>query len=173
MTSKSASEVLAMIASHWNMHLDDERHNRIWLDYLETIDDVQLALDGIARLARDMSRRPTVSDLRAAIGAIRTDRRLAEPHEPRRAEMGQEDFKRDLPDWVKGWAVARYAERDLRVWPEQGPGYDWMQEQYPHTRTYVWGEQEQMPEEERAAYEQRGSHITSEKVGAILSGGVK
>lgn len=168
MNHKSAAELLAMIASHWQMRPGDERHDRIWLDYLEGIDDVQLALDGIARLARDTSRRPTVSDLRAAIGAIKADRRISEPHEPRTSET--QAFVRDLPDWVKGWAVARYAENDHRVWPQQGDGYDWMQEQYPHTRTYVWGEQEQMPEDQRAAYEQRGSHITSAKVAAILSG---
>ncbi len=74
-----------------------------------------------------------------------------------------------LQPWVKGWAVARYRHDDMRVFPQQKPGYDTAQIANEHHRTYVWSEQEPMPQEDIDRYIAEGATLTINQVFALMA----
>jgi hypothetical protein len=106
----------------------------------------------------------TPADFRGAMRNLRQNRSISTPALP------ESRFVREMPAWTKGWLIARYADGDMRVWPEQKEGYDQMQREHPYERTYVWGEQEIMPPDERAKYEERGSRLTAEQIAKLIRG---
>lgn len=163
MTEEAALEIVAMIDRHWNMYLLAEGSitAKLWLDFLRQQDDVVMTMKAVARLAEQQSARPTVADLRQMIRQVEGDVRATTPALP------EPEYEREMPGWVKGWAVAR-AKGDWRTWPEQKEGYDRMQREHPHDRTYVWPDQDEMPGPERQAYERMGARMTVEQITAML-----
>jgi hypothetical protein len=137
----------------------------IWEAEITKVNDMQLSTKAIAELYANFAqeRIPNPTDFRDMVRKIRKD--------DAPTVIAETGFVRDMPAWVKGWAIARYAHNDMRVWPEQKPGYDDIQQANPHTRTHVWPDQELMPAEERTKYEERGKHLTAAKVAAMLGGG--
>jgi len=93
---------------------------------------------------------------------LRKDRRMATPGLP------EPDFKRELPEWVKGKLLA-LSRDDKRVWPEQKPGYDRAQRDNLGYRTYIWAEQEHMPDDEQDRYIRESAGLTSQDFSRIFS----
>ena len=73
-----------------------------------------------------------------------------------------------IEPWIKGWAVARYHHEDFRVWPQQKAGYDTIQIANPHYRTYVWPEQELMPQEDADRYIAEGASMSSSQLFSLI-----
>lgn len=132
MTLREAEVLVDMIDGHWKMYLHvNEASRGMWVDFVQKYDDVEMVTRAVATLAERQPQRPTIADLRGMITKCQADARASLPSLP------ATEFKRELPDWVKGWLVAR-AEGDMRVWLEQRPGYDAIQREHPETRTHVW-----------------------------------
>lgn len=128
----------------------------IWIDSIEKIPEehAEIATRAAVELMTGMTEVPTITDFRAIFGKMQRDLRMKVPALP------EPDFKRELPSWVKGKLVA-CARNDLRVWPEQKAGYDYLQRMNSEARSYVWGEQEKMPEDAQRKYIARGEKLTS------------
>jgi hypothetical protein len=111
----------------------------VWMAEVEKVGDADVATQAVADLFvhTPHDRIPTPSDFRAAVAKIRADRKSATP-------TIEEKLPHEMPDWVAAKLLA-LCEGDLRVWPQQEYGYFKLQEWSPFFRTYVWGEQEQMP----------------------------
>ncbi len=133
----------------------------MWIDEIEKIDDAALATAAAVALFTETTDPPTPSDYRAALRKLRADARAKIPALP------EPEFKRELPSWVKGWLVAR-GRGDLRVWPQQKPGYDDIQTANPAHRTHVWPEQTPMPADEQAAYEHEGRDLDAKALDRLL-----
>lgn len=121
--------------------------------------DAEIAMEAVVALYTSASslERPrpvTPKDFYDAVSNIQKRRRLATPALP------EAEFVRKTPAWVKGKILAM-SENDTRVWFEQKAGYDSLQRDHPETRTYVWGEQQQVPEPEREKYMERAASMTA------------
>ena len=163
MEQRDAEELVGQLNSNYRMGLDfDEFGKKMWLRFMLE-QNVILASDAVKRICGRQKDRPTIADIRQMIASIAGDRLAAAPALP------EPKFVRELPAWVKGWLISR-SRRDLRVWPEQKPGYDSMQREHSETRTFVWPEQILMPAEERAAYEDEGAHLSAAQLGTLLAG---
>lgn len=134
----------------------------IWVDQIERIpeDEAELATRAAVELMTGMVEIPTPTDFHSIFRKMKKDRRMATPALP------EPEFKREVSDWMKGKILALY-RNDFRVWSEQKPGYDTLQTTNPSFRTYVWGEQEQMPEEERERYIEQASRMDSKAFDAV------
>jgi hypothetical protein len=138
----------------------------IWINEIEKLDDAAVATQAVAALfVESQDRLPTPADLKAAYrqAAYRQIEQAAQP------AVEEAEFVRELPMWVKGWLVAR-AQGDMRVWPEQKPGYDLIQREYVHDRTYVWGEQEPMPDAEQEEWEKKAAALSAAQVEKLMAG---
>lgn len=135
----------------------------IWISEVAKIPEQEaaLAMDAAVALMTGTTRVPTPVDFREMFQKVKRDKRM----NTRKLEEGE--FVRELEAWVKGWLVAR-AERDLRVWPEQKDGYTALQADNPYQRTYVWLEQEEMPEPERLEYEKIGADLSAAQAAKLL-----
>lgn len=160
MTRGEAEAILGMIKSNWNMWLDDYGVE-MWMRYLGD-QDLTLATEAFQTLTRQKER-PTIADFRSIITKIEADRRAAVP------AVAEAEFKREIPLWAKGWLVAR-AEGDLRVWPEQQPGYDNLQREHVHDRTYVWVDQEEMPPTDREAFQAKAALLSAAEIEQLMAG---
>lgn len=159
MTREEALTVTGMIASHWpgNVWTTDT------LDaYARAIEpmDAHLATAAVVRAVDELEFYPKVSVLREY---VQIERRLAEPEPPADRMPPRSDYKLEPPAWLKTWVAAR-RHHDFRVLVEQKPGYDSLQTQNPHYRTYVWPDQEQMPPEQAAVYADEGAGLSAADV---------
>lgn len=163
MTREAAVEITTMIDRHWNLYLfaAGQTGAQLWIDYLMKQDDVEKTMRAVVLLSERMKEKPTVSDLRGMLANLYTQEQATSPALP------EPKYERELPGWVKGWIVA-YAKGDKRVWPQQKLGYDQLQREHDTHRTYVWPEQEQMPEAEREAYEQMGARLEPQRIAAMI-----
>ncbi len=136
----------------------------IWIDVVEKYpeEDAELATRAAVELMTGMTDIPTVIDFKGALQKLRNDQRMKIPALP------EPDFKRELPSWVKGKLVA-FSRDDYRVWPEQKSGYDYLQLMNPGSRDYIWGEQEQMPGDDRLKYIEQGGRLSSEDLGKLYT----
>lgn len=153
MTTEEAIEFVERINDRWRMGLDDEEKG-LWMNALGQYEtaDVEEALAALDY----MRERPRIMDFRRKLP-------LLDPADD------DAEYVREPPLWAKAWLVARY-RGDERLWPEQKQGYDSMQLDFPHTRTYVWSEAgELMPEEDRRRYETVAAKMTAEHFDALLT----
>lgn len=126
--------------------------------------DARYATQAVLRAERELEFYPKIATLREL---IRIEKALSAPEPPADRMDHVPEFKRELPSWVKGWLVAR-AAGDMRVWPQQKPGYDEIQTENPGYRSHVWPEQEQMPGEEQAAYEHEGRALDATALNRLM-----
>ena len=56
----------------------------------------------------------------------------------------------------------------MRVWPEQRFGYDSIQRYNSGFRTYVWPDQEGMPEDKMAEYAAAGEKLSVDQVFGLI-----
>lgn len=138
----------------------------IWKRELMKFDDAALATQAIAAIYsapfEGKPKPPTPADVREMYRKLAQDARMKVPALPEPPGEG-------MPPWVKGWAVARFRHGDLRVWPQQKPGYDSLQRTSAATRTHVWPDQEPLPEPDQAKYEAEGANLTEGEVLALIS----
>lgn len=130
----------------------------LWIDEIEKIEDAAMATQAAVALFTETTDVPTPVDYRAALKKLEADARMKTP------TLAEREFVREIPTWVKRWVVAR-AANDMRVFPEQKPGYDALQTQEPGHRTYVWPDQEPMPAD---AWLEEAEHVTEERVWKTL-----
>lgn len=141
MIRTEAEGLIDFIDATWKMGLaaDDYGHTR-WLEFFESQEDATAMMVVLQKVAARQRDRVTISDVKKALI------RLAPS-----PEAESEEFVREIPTWVKIWLVAR-ANGDTRVLAEQERGYNFMQVDYPFGRTYVWPEQELMPDDARTKH---------------------
>lgn len=123
--------------------------------------DAEVTTLAVERAHKHERFRPSVAVLRAYAQEIARSRK------PTTTFAGHEE-QQILPAWVKGWAIARYRDGDMRCWPEQKEGYDELQEMHPQSKDYVWPFQEIMPEEDRARFANQGAYLTDEQVLGLI-----
>jgi hypothetical protein len=161
MTHEEAVGMIGAIKGAWpSMFLDDYGH-QAWESFLVGR-DYDTTLKAYVRLSERQRDLPTIADFRGMIIALEADQRAAMP------KIEEAEYARDLEDWVKGWAVGRYKHGDMRVWPEQRFGYDSIQRDNPHYRTYVWPDQEMMPDEEITKYTAEGSGLSVQDIFGLI-----
>lgn len=106
--------------------------------------DAAICVKAVAGAQQKLMYRPSVAELREFYDLERAKRRAtAERPEQPRVKNSQ------VPLWVKGWCVARYHHRDMRVWAEQDQ----------HGLS-----DDPMPTEERERYIQEGMSLTVDQV---------
>ena len=161
MTRDDALDIVGMVLSHWPTTV-------VW-----TVDETEAYAHGIVDLnAADVTLavvaahrtekyRPAVAVVRE-YAAVERRKRLAAARPP------EPTFDREPPRWAAGWGIARYRDDDWRVWPEQKPGYDFIQEQYPWAKTHVWPDQELMPDDVRERYESEGAALTVVQLAELI-----
>lgn len=153
MNEQQAWDSVLAIEQTWGIELGEER--QAWADAMLPFDSMSAAA-AILKVRDRQRDRPTIGDIRRVIIQIEAEKSpvatLDGDHES--------EYVRDLPSWIKGWAVSRYKHGDMRVWPEQRLGYDSLQRYNPGFRTYVWPDQEMMPSEEMARYAAEGSKLS-------------
>jgi len=161
MTREEAVGMIGAIKGAWpSMFLDDYGH-QAWESFLVGR-DYDTTLKAYVRLSERQRDLPTIADFRGMIIALEADQRAAMP------KIEEAEYARDLEDWVKGWAVGRYKHGDMRVWPEQKRGYDSIQISNPGYRTYVWPDQEMMPDEEITKYTAEGSGLSVQDIFGLI-----
>jgi len=130
----------------------------LWAQEVEAVNDPALATEAVAGLFIEATFEhvPTVSEFQ---DQVRRKRRLQREAAQARAQVKGLPLPTDMPEWAPAKLLAM-AAGDYRVWPEQRPGYDANQREYPFFRTYVWGEQELMPIEQREVYEEKMAGLT-------------
>lgn len=129
----------------------------IWIDQIMKVPDqeTEMATRAAIDLMAYTTTAPMPTDFHSMLRKIKRDARMAMPGLP------EAEFARELPAWVKGWMIA-FTRSDTRAWPEQKPGADYLQRSNPFYRTYVWSEQEMMPEEDRLRYMDEGRNLTTD-----------
>lgn len=129
----------------------------IWIDQVEKIpeDEAELATKAAIELMVGTVDVPTPTDFHSMFRKLKRDKQMATPAIP------EAEFKRNLTDWVRGKMLA-LARGDNRAWPDQKPGYDQLQVHNPDYRTYVWKEQEKMPDDEQDRLIEQGGKLTAE-----------
>ncbi len=135
----------------------------IWIDHIAKIPDADTELATMAAidLMVKTTRLPQPSDFTDMLQKLRRDRETLGKARSETHGLPEPDFKRELPEWMKGKLVA-LSHSDSRVWVEQKAGYDFLQRSTPQFRTYVWGEQEQISEEDRERFVAEGAHYTAD-----------
>jgi hypothetical protein len=134
----------------------------IWITEIEKIEDAELATRAVAQLFTTTRELPTPLDFREIVKKLQQDARDTRP------AIEEGVWARTPPRWVKGWLVARHRHHDMRVWPQQKPGYDAMLKEHPHTRTHVWAEQQQISPEDAERYEAEGDKLSPEQLRTLL-----
>lgn len=154
MNEQQAWETVLAVEQTWGISIGEER--QAWADAMLPFDSMSAAA-AILKVRDRQRDRPTIGDIRRVI--IEIDAAMASD-DVRGESAADGQYVRDLPDWIKGWAVSRYKHGDMRVWPEQRLGYDSLQRYNSGFRTYVWPDQEMMPSEEMAKYVTEGSKLS-------------
>lgn len=140
MKQDEALDIVQMLVARWpGAHWSKDTMDA-YAYALEAM-DAKLTTLAVLRAERELEFYPKLATLREL---VRIEKALAAPEPPADRMASVPDFKRDIPAWVRRWVAAR-AHGDMRVFPEQKPGYDTLQIQEPAFRTYVWPDQEPMP----------------------------
>jgi hypothetical protein len=163
---REAQESTRAVEQMWEIELGPERSR--WIEALLPFDSVTVS-SAILKLYESAVNKPTVEELIASTIAMG---RVREEFEARR-EPRLTDANPILAPWVLGWAVARHRHGDFRVLPGQKEGYDRLQAHNPGYRTYVWPDQEQMPEEDVARYIEEGSALSAKQVVQMITSGIR
>ena len=152
MTRSEAEAILGMVTGTWDMQLDADGTGS-WMAFLAEHPFAQ-SMSAYTRLRDRQKERPTIADLRRLI----IEATVVVPVE--------EDVlpPPEVEPWVVAWAVARYKHGDMRVLPQQKPGYDALQTANPYQRTYVWPDQELMDDEAVSAYVAAGTGLSVDDV---------
>lgn len=161
MTEAEATEILTLIESSFSFDLG-EGGRKVWR-YSLVAKDYQLALDAAVTISRTMNRRPTLKDILDVI--VMRERDQAQEQAKTDEEAWRTRAPRP-PAWVFGWAIARYRDNDLRLWPEQEEGY--RQLRADHRFGYEWDPKSVMPEEQRASYTEQGRKLSSEQLWKLI-----
>lgn len=161
MNEEQAWDTVMAVEQTWGIELGEDRQS--WADAMLPFDSLSAAA-AILKVRDRQRDRPTIGDIRRVILEIDAAKGPA----PDEQESGV--YVRDLPAWIKGWAVGRYKRGDKRVWPEQRLGYDSIQRSNPGYRTYVWPDQEKMPEEKMAEYTAEGLRLSVDDVFSLMGG---
>lgn len=144
MTYDEAVTVTAMVVTTWpSTKVWSTEEMTAYANGLMRYDAATCTL-AVAAAQQKLMYRPSVAELREFydLERAKTRARAEAPVEPR--------AKKDkVPLWVKGWCVARYHHKDMRVWSEQ--------DQYGLS-------DDQMPEEERVRYTEEGMSLTIDQV---------
>jgi len=137
----------------------------LWITEIHKIGDAELATEAVAAMfiTLPQDRQPSPADLRELVQKLRRDRRDSRP-------ALDEPWVREPPRWVKGWLTARYRHNDMRVWPQQKPGYDAILREHPHTRAHVWADEHPVTPEDAERYEAEGEKLTATQAAALLGG---
>jgi len=163
---EQAWETVLAVEQTWGIELGEDR--QIWVNEMLPFDSLTAAA-AILKVRDRQRDRPTVGDIRRVIIEIEASKPQspgAPREQPRQESEGE--YVRDLSGWIKGWAVARYKHGDMRVWPEQRLGYDSIQRYNSGHRTYVWPDQEKMPEEQMAEYTAEGLRLSVDDVFGLI-----
>jgi hypothetical protein len=152
-----------MIASHWPGNHWSHASMEAYARAIEPM-DARLVMPAVVRAVNELEFYPKVAVLREF---VQIERRLAEP-EPPAGRMVEHDINVRLDPWVTAWCVARYKHGDMGVLPQQKPGYDTLQRENPHYKTYVWPSQQHMEAETAAAYQAEGAGMTAADVFRLL-----
>ena len=160
MTRGEAEDLIGLMKGAWNMYLDD--YGMVaWTDFFKT-QDFEMAMLAYTKLRDSQPERPVISDIRKMIVKLEVDRRMAQP------AVEEVEFVRELDPWVIAWCLARYKHGDMRVLPQQKPGFDTLQLHNPSFRTYVWPDQQHMDAESVAAYQAEGAGLTAADVFRLI-----
>lgn len=129
----------------------------IWIAQVEKVpdEDTEMATMAVIELTTGMATIPTPTDFHSMLRKLKREKKPAAV-----LDESEPEFKRSVSDWVKGKMLA-LAHGDVRAWPDQKAGYDAIQRSYPDYRTYVWKEQEQMPDDEQDRYIEQAAKMTS------------
>lgn len=166
MNEEQAWDTVFAVEQTWGIELGDDR--QAWVDAMLPFDSISAAA-AILKVGDRQRDRPTIGDIRRAI--IEIDAAMASRDSGDRESSGSDtegQYVRDLPAWIKGWAVGRYKHGDMRVWPEQRLGYDSIQRYNSGFRTYVWPDQEGMPEDKMAEYAAAGEKLSVDQVFGLI-----
>ncbi len=156
MTREESLTIVAEIANNWPGNQWNTDTLDAYARAIEPLDGTLVTL-AVMRAVRELEFYPRVAVL---LEFVQIERRLAEPEPPADRMAVIPDFKRPVPAWVKAWVVARYIHNDFRVLPDQKPGYDSLQNREPAFRTYVWPDQDLMPEQQAFTYAEMGAGLT-------------
>lgn len=89
--------------------------------------------------------------------------------------------ERQAPEWIRGWAIARFHHGDMRLWPEQQPGFEylnreWTQDGYHGPSGYDWNGELELrgltPPKDRQRYIHEGQPLPAQAVVALMAGGI-
>jgi len=157
---EQAWETVLAVEQTWRIELGEER--RTWAEAMLPFNSLSAAA-AILKVGDRQRDRPTIGDIRRVIIEIEAAQGLT-------AETEQQEagYVWELESWIKGWAVGRYKHGDMRVFPEQRRGYDSLQTYNSGFRTYIWPEQEKMPEEEMAKYTAEGLRLSVDAVFGLI-----
>lgn len=161
MTDKEAQEIIHLIEGSFTMDLGDGGRS-VWRQGLAG-KDYAIGLETAVMIARTMNRRPTLKDVLDVIAMRERDQAQTQ------AKTDEEAWRTRAPRppaWVFGWAIARYRDNDLRLWPEQEEGY--RQLRADHLLGYEWDPKNVMPEAERTAYTEQGRKLSSEQLWKLI-----
>lgn len=151
MNEREARDVVQMIEASFAFDLGEVGRN-VWITGLATYDN-GVGLEAAVMLCRTTSRRPTLKDLIDGIRKLQADRR----------EMYHDDHPGEPPpDWVKGWAISRYRDHDMRLWPEQQAGY--------RVLDIPWDRNLMMPDDDRERYTVEGNSLPLPEFWKLLRG---
>ena len=163
MTREEAIGMIGAVRGAWpSLYLDDYGM-QAWESFFVGR-DYDMTMKAYVRLSERQRELPTIADFRGMIIAMEADKIAAMP------KIEEVSYVRELPAWVKGWTVGRYRHGDMRVWPEQRRGYDSLQTYEPGFRTYVWPDQEKMPDEEMEKYKAEGSGLSVRDIFGLIGG---
>jgi hypothetical protein len=160
MTRDESLTIVATISAHWPGPTWNEETLDAYAHAIEPL-NAQHTTAAVTRAVNELEFYPRVAVLREY---VQIERRLAEPEPPADRMPYIEHGKLQPPAWIRTWIISRYRHRDFRVLPEQKPGYDTLQTHEPHFRTYVWPDQEPMPQDQAAVYAAEGAGLSVEDV---------
>ena len=163
MNEEQAWDTVLSVEQTWGIELGEDR--QIWADAMLSFDSLSAAA-AILKVRDRQRDKPTIADIRRVI--IEIDSAQLAGSRPTREEGLEDQYVLDLQAWIKGWAVSRYKHGDMRVWPEQRLGYDSIQRYNSGHRTYVWPDQEKMPEEQMAEYTAEGLRLSVDDVFGLI-----
>jgi hypothetical protein len=153
MTREEAHEIVRLVEASYSFDLG-EQGRKLWTAAIVGY-DADTGMEAAVMCARTMSRRPTLKDLTDYMAKIRRDR-------------GDESWRDQDPEavppppWVLGWALSRYRDGDMRLWPEQQSGY--------RETGQTWDPANVMPDDEQERYKAEGASLPMKDFWKLVGG---
>lgn len=156
-----------MIEASFSFDLQ-ESGRRMWHAALLEREEA-VAIEAAVMCCRTMNKRPTLRDLLDLIA--KRERDLGYDNAEKRG-LPEDEWRGTAPRppaWVFGWLIARYRDRDMRLWPEQERGFA-AQRDSGGGHAYNWKPEELMPDEDRDRYIEEGRGLSSEQLWRVVGG---